>query len=189
MKILGLGNPKTGTTYTANILLENGINVGHEKMMDDGMVSWLACTEDDNVFIGDGAGKITPDKYRVFLVARNPYDTIKSIIRENEKLQSFEYRARRIEKKYGVNIRCGGPTMMAVSSMWYWYQMCLEHNPEFIFRVEHDIDKLSDFVGKKLNDSINRNIHSGGYNPKVEIDYLPEEWKDKLLDLSKTLGY
>lgn len=189
MKILGLGNPKTGTTYTASLLQNNRIFVGHEKMMKHGMVSWLACSEDEEVFIGDGAGKITKDKYRVFLVARNPYDSIKSIMRENEKFQSFEYRAKHIEKKYGVSTRSGGPTMRAVSSMWYWYQMCLEHNPEFIFRVEHDINKLSDFVGKKLNDSANRNIYSGDYTPDVDFENLPEEWKDRLSDLSKILGY
>lgn len=39
-KILGVGHPRTGTGYTASLLNHLGFKVGHEKLMDDGIVAW-----------------------------------------------------------------------------------------------------------------------------------------------------
>jgi len=39
-KILGVGHPRTGTRYTAKLLNQFYLQVGHEKMEHDGIVAW-----------------------------------------------------------------------------------------------------------------------------------------------------
>lgn len=59
MKILGVGHPRTGTGYTSALLKSWGINTGHEKFEEDGIVAWQCL--------------ISKYEYRVRNVNRMPY--------------------------------------------------------------------------------------------------------------------
>ena len=59
MKILGVGHPRTGTGYTSALLKSWGINAGHEKFEEDGIVAWQCL--------------ISKYEYRVRNVNRMPY--------------------------------------------------------------------------------------------------------------------
>ena len=88
----------------------------------------------------------------------------------------------------------------AVMSLAYWYDICLEENPEVIFRIERpdDDDLLSGIAGHPVTrDGKNlwHNEHSAGKkSPKLEypiseLARVPKYHLSKLVDVTARLGY
>ena len=159
--VVGLGHPRCGTGFAANLLAASGIEVGHERLGRDGIVSWMLVSEREAVPWGDALGPLGGYR-RIFCVARGPLAAIPSIIAENRKRRSLKFRNKVALERTGAAI--GAETddpreqvALAVASYVIWYEMALALKPGFVFRIEKGVDDaaLSDFVGQRVERSEN----------------------------------
>lgn len=199
--ILGLGHPKTGTGFTAHLLFNNGIDVGHENLKREGMVSWLACVNRDDAPWNNKNYSDLDGDVKTFLVARSPLKSMMSVFAENNNDISTSWRRKVIFEEFGIDIFSPsigqGNIAPAVASMFYWYGLCLSHDPQFIYRVDHieDDEKLSNFVGKQLvrHPHVHKNSHPERYEGLSfhinDINNLSPIWINNLIDMCYMLGY
>ena len=153
-KILGLGHPRTGTGYTANLLRRWGLDVGHELLFKDGIVAWqLAVDTKDNLPCMHKCMDVYFDSFNwetIIYNLRNPKDSILSIVYTETTTLSFRNRIANIElEKNRVS--------MAIQSILHWDKLILDKNPSVIYRIEHDADKLYDFLKDRYKISWNKN--------------------------------
>ena len=199
--LLGLGHPKTGTGFTANLLTHNGIPVGHEVIKERGMISWLSVVDRDDTPWGVPSYKAMPEDTCVFLVTRSPISSILSVIGENKIPISFKWRRKVILEEFGVDIcskKIGkGPVAQAVGSLFYWYELCKTHPLSYIYRVdivEQDLD-LSEFLHKEIRrgPEVETNSkperHNWNHFVMEDLNYLTPQWVRNLQDMCDWLGY
>jgi hypothetical protein len=197
--VVGLGHPRCGTAYFSNLLSGSGLDVGHEKLRTNGIVSWMLVGGRGCVPWGDSLPLMQSHQKKI-LVARSPLSAIRSVMYENGVRRSFAWRASVIFEKTGIDILC--PTIipqshlsLSVSSLTYWYELCLQEDIGFKFRVdvESDLSLLSSYLNLQLcsSESLNRNHRPG--NPHVfEIEMfqeLPRRITTRFLELCHVLGY
>lgn len=199
--ILGLGHPKTGTGFTAHLLDNNGLAIGHEKIKRDGMVSWLACVNRDDAPWNNKNYKDLPSDTKKFLITRSPLDSMVSIFAENKNELSFSWRRKVIFEEFGVDITDPsigiGDISVAVASLFYWYKLCMIHNPEFVYRVDRvEDDKiLSQFVKKNImrKRRVYKNSHPErhkGFSFDIsDVNNLSDTWINNLIEMCLILGY
>ena len=92
--ILGVGHPRTGTGFTASILSSWGLRIGHEKLMEDGIVAWQHVIENGPWPWIKHTDKLKPEI--LIYNVRNPKDSIPSIVfTEDVRPESLKFRIRR----------------------------------------------------------------------------------------------
>ena len=131
-----VGHPRTGTSYMASLFRANGIEIGHEKLLRDGISSWSHVVSDLQVPFGDNASWDVEFLHTVINV-RDPNDAIPSIILENGIGLSYDFRRQHILRATGVDLSTyTSPIDRAVASLLLWHEMALRLNPSAVFRVE-----------------------------------------------------
>ena len=196
--LIGLGHPRCGTGYTASILQMNGLDVGHEKIGRDGIVSWEIASGAERVPFGEAVGPLA-GYARVFCVARKPLDAMPSIQGENGKPRSIGFRSRTLNTAFDGDVLPGQPDdslASAVRSYVYWYRLCLRATPGLIFRVDvgDDLDRLAEFVGRPLSlvEAPRRNSRPKRRAPPVSLQDLrnvsPED-RSNLAEITRHMGY
>jgi Glycosyltransferase sugar-binding region containing DXD motif len=132
-RLVFLGHPRCGSASLANTLLRSGLQVGHEKLGLDGIVSWWH------------TGRLLPKtKWPVlthstkqtskawiagntFLYLRNPKDAIPSIVLENEakgrENNSFRFRRHVLNENFGIDIGDLDPPVAAAASYALWNRL------------------------------------------------------------------
>lgn len=197
--IVGLGHPRCGTGFTASLLQSAGLDVGHEKMGADGIVSWMAVAEREIVPYGSGIDKLRGHK--AFCAVRSPLAAIPSIIPENGRPRSLAWRAQVIWEKRKVDI-CSRPFVppnniaLAVASYVHWFELCLERKPKVIFRIDREEDdaRLGEFVGRDLRrtpdlrTNARPRVRFQGFKPQM-IARAGSELVTRFADLADRLGY
>jgi hypothetical protein len=186
--IIGLGHPRCGTGFTASLLQEHGRDVGHEAVGADGIVSWMQVAKRSSPPWGTSLVDYPPDT-SVFLVARSPLAALNSVATENQQIRSIGFRAEVIWERCGIDMfaaenQTGEAAIYdylgwAVMSMAYWYRMCLEEKPEFVYRVEQPRDDgpLGDLAGVEVvrkGKKVWRNAY-GAHKVSERLDYSMEE--------------
>lgn len=199
MFVVGLGHPRCGTGFFSGLLSGSGLDVGHEKLGTNGIVSWILAGGRRCVPWGYSL-PLKRSHHRKILVARSPLSAIRSVMLENEVRRSFAWRTSVIFEKTGVDILC--PTMipqshvsLSIVSLIYWYELCMQYDIDFTFRidVESDLSLLSSQLDLQLcpTESINRNQRPK--NPHVfEIEMfeeLPRRVTSGFIELCQVLGY
>lgn len=203
--IVGLGHPRSGTAFTADLLQQSGLDVKHEYLGKDGIVSWEIASLRAEVPWGDGVTSFSAAD-KVFLVARSPLETLNSVLIENNQIRSIGFRASVIYERFGIDLFSAKNQLTvephydfmswAVQSLIYWYELCFTHNPEIIFRVDVVSDdlKLSSFlnseisrVGKNLRRNY-KSFHLDNY-PVGKLSDQPVERLEKFIELAIRLGY
>ena len=149
--IIGIGHPCTGTGYTAKTLQNSGLKVGHERRGKDGMVAWtLAAPSRGRVTVPFTQGlryaAIPWDSAKIIHVARNPVDSLNSVIAEDT------MPARKHRQPLLKNLN-RSPCNNAMQSMVQWAEFCRSRNPQIIYRVDvtDDNEKLADYLGTPIN--------------------------------------
>ena len=152
---------------------------------------------------------VYPPGSRLFLVARSPLAALDSVATENQEIRSIGFRSQVIWERRGIDIfattdQKGGNGIYdffgwAVMSLAYWYDICLEENPEVIFRVERtcDDDLLGGMVGHRVirdGKGLWHNEHNAYKSPKLrypigELARVPQHHLAKLVDVTARLGY
>ncbi len=212
--IVGLGHPRCGTAFAASLLQQNGLDVRHEDLGADGIVSWMQVAKRRAGPWGNTLAEYPPDT-KLFLVARSPLAALNSVATENQQTRSIGFRSQLIWDRRGVDLfvwdnQTAGEGIYdhfgwAVMSMAYWFDICLEEidaqqNPGVVFRIEHseDDDRLGDFLGRRIVRD-GKQIWQNRYGshkkssrlqyPMDELRRVPKVHLAKLVAVTARLGY
>ncbi len=151
-KFLGLGHPRCGSGYTSSVLKAVGLDVGHEKLEKDGIVSWMFATDNDAPWALNEGARTRRFKYFEHVIhhVRNPRSAIPSILRDDEHSEaSHQFRRHGILDAFSVDIDdYETPLARAVASFVYWNKLVAEQRPNVVYRVEDEEDKLIQYLVK-----------------------------------------
>lgn len=197
---VGLGHPRCGTGFTASLIQTGGLDVRHERVGENGIVSWMLAGERYQNPYYDALGKLEGFR-NIFCVARSPLAAIPSIIPENAVRRSFRWRMQVLRDKTGKNpmrdpaVR-GNPLLCAVVSYTLWFELSLRFDPRIIYRVDVPADDavLSRFIGRTVtrSDGTERNsrpkVRYTDFAPDMLAE-LPSHWLRRFSSLAGELGY
>ena len=207
--IVGLGHPRCGTGFAASLLQQHGLDVAHEAIGADGTISWMQVAKRVGGPWGETLAEY-PTGTRVFLVARSPLAALNSVATENQQTRSIGFRSQLIWERRRVDMfiwsnQTAGQGVYdyfgwAVMSLAYWFDICLEENPEIIFRIEHPEDdallgKLSGRHITRQNKDVSQNTY-GSHKKHERLEYsidelgrVPKNHVAKLVEVTARLGY
>jgi|688.fasta_scaffold16893_3 hypothetical protein len=206
---IGLGHPRCGTGFTASLLQANGVDVRHEKVGPEGIVSWMQVAKRGPAPWGDTLTAYPPGA-QIFLVARSPLASLDSVATENQQIRSIGLRSqllwerRRVDLFAGPNQTAGDGIYdffgWAVASLAWWYDICFDEKPEVVFRIEHAADDalLGRLVGRPITRA-GKHVWQNAYGPQKksarltfpvsELGRVPKQYLAKLIETTERLGY
>jgi hypothetical protein len=206
---IGLGHPRCGTGFTASLLQAGGLDVRHEEMGTEGLVSWMQVAKRGSAAWGDTLAEYPPGS-RLFLVARSPLAALDSVATENQQIRSIGLRSQLIWERRRIDIfardnQTAGDGVYdffgwAVMSLAWWYDICLEEQPELIFRIEHPEDdrSLGDLVERPITRA-GKHVWQNAYGPHKKSERLAYPISElgrvgrrhlaKLAEVAERLGY
>jgi hypothetical protein len=141
-RIRAIGHPRCGSSYLAEVLKQLGLDVEHERLGRDGLVSWIHTVDDlEPPF---GAPRINGSAFQnTIAFVRNPLKAIPSIILEDCQGASFDFRRFHIARRFGVDIaRLDNPLSRATASYIHWMRIVDEQEPSCVIRVESALGDL-----------------------------------------------
>jgi len=134
------------------------------------------------------SGVVPWDSAKVIHVARNPVDSLNSVVAEDN-TPARAHRLRHLEN-------CNGDAVHdAMESMVQWAEFCKSKNPGIIYRVDvpDDNDLLSDFLGVEIrpwNTNYNSKRRSKKFNyNRGDILSQNSELVDRFINLCLYFGY
>lgn len=203
-RLLIVGCPASGTTYTTQVLQRSGLDIKHEMMGKDGIVSWTMITNRIAIYnptiINDLEGKFD----HIFHQIRDPL----RVIRNNYSPDNMKH----LDGFYWSYIRSVIPQMKKEDSLlvhcakfYYYWNLKAEEMAEFSYRIE-DFESILPEFEERLGHPIDRSILSQvstktnsweTWNPGVYVDItwerlqkkLPPDLYRKLRGLAKRYGY
>ena len=199
--ILGIGHPRTGTSFTSKLFRLWGLDVGHERLFSDGMVAWQMIAESglnsgpypyirpleeyhEGVLYKSTIKQRPEYKYLIYNV-RNPYYSIPSIVyTENTSKSSLNFR----QAVLGFPL-CDNPIETAILSLLAYEEKAIELHPDFVFRIEHDQATLYEFLAKnnlgveyvEHNKKVNARLHKN-FSEMVAEHGLPSSQTQELIN-------
>ncbi len=143
-----IGHPRCGSGFVAQFLKSKGYEIGHEKIAEDGISSWMQTVADLHVPWGE-----TPHPKQEFDWTighiRDPLSAIPSIMLENGEPNSFGFRRTHILHKLDVDIASyQTPLERAVASYVYWYKLVEAEASDGVLRIEDAEPEFSLIIGK-----------------------------------------
>lgn len=150
--ILGVGHPRTGSGFLSETLKSLGLDIGHEAMGDDGIVSWMFAVYDLNA--PWALNKYARSRFYAHFAktikhVRDPYTAVPSIIRENDHAPlSLAYRRKHILKHCDTDLeRHPNPVEKAALSLVLWDRVADRVNTiDHVFRIEDGSLALADYL-------------------------------------------
>ena len=206
--LVGLGHPRCGTAFTAELLKHHGLDVPHERVGADGIVSWMQVAKRSAVPWGETLTEY-PTGSKVFVIARSPVAALNSVAIENQQIRSIGFRSQVIWDRRRIDLFCCQSQTgfydffgWAAISLAYWYDFCLEDSSGIVFRVDRPEDDavLSEFVGRPIS-RIGKDIWQNPGKDRwikqldAKIDEMggvatvPKVHLAKLVDVTRRLGY
>ena len=186
--ILGLGHPRTGTRYTSKICKHWGLNVGHEKIEESGVIAW-------QLVLPNGPYPFTNIKnrpsYRYLIYnVRNPKESLPSIVyTEDTNIQSVNFRKRFCNFNHNK-------IENAIESICTFDKLISNLNPDLFFRIEDEDLKLFNFLKDKFD--INYTIYKKKENARkhksfnemlAENEQCSKYYIDKINNYCLKYGY
>ncbi|MEO0405915.1 MAG: glycosyltransferase family 25 protein [Cyanobacteria bacterium P01_A01_bin.135] len=138
--LLVIGHPRCGSGYMSALLKAFGLDVGHEKMGQAGISSWMFAVEDDQLPYGQGKHSASTKhkyfRYRIHHV-RDPRVAIPSIMRDSQHAPpSYGFRQKHIQLNFDVDLdACASDLEKAVLSYVYWNRLA-SRDAELTVRIE-----------------------------------------------------
>jgi len=138
-KLLGIGHPRTGTAFTSKLLKKWGLDIGHERLGNDGLVAWqLIKKKGPYPYCGVGKFEYRPEYNCLVYNVRNPKNSIPSIVyTEDTKPRSYNFR-----KDFFEFSESNNPIENAIFSLYYYDLKVSSMLPDVSFRVEDEQYKL-----------------------------------------------
>lgn len=156
--ILIVGHPRCGTGYAAELCGQLGLDVGHERAGADGISSWMFAVEaNENPYALDEISRSRRKLVWTWLLmpVRDLGTAIASVMRESERAPpSLAFRREHILREIGIDLYAfEDPFEAAIWSISSWARMILPMEPDLVFRIEDEHEKLREFLlQKKLID-------------------------------------
>lgn len=179
-EVLVTGCARSGTRYTAYILRDCGLDVGHEWVYPDGLTSWLMAADCSECPWGAAPSANFKFKH-IFHQVREPLKVIASVY-INEPPESWEFICRHLPQ-----IQETDSHLLKCAKYWYYWNLLAEKKAEYTFRVE-DIEKALRVMSFKMKrELIPKNINA--YSKKVNTREVPPEltWEMLAESLPATL--
>lgn len=209
--ILVTGHPRTGTGYSANLLGQMGLDVGHEKDGRDGLSSWMfAADAQEYPYAQDAVARSRDTLHWDVLVhpLRDIATAVPSVMRDNiHAPPSYKFRRTQILADSGIDLDGFDSNFeRAVVSLICWTRMVQKMKPDIWFRVEDGQDDLRRFLlargligadkGQALvTDPVNaEKLYQGKHYPKPVVSAqdwqsLSPETKTSVAWYCNTFGY
>lgn len=163
MPILITGHPRSATGYMAKIMQSAGIEVGHEKMMRDGISSWMHIQPAGDV---SWAGKIKHYNYdHIIHIVRDPIDVIASSQTLSHEAWSY---FSKIFGKLPDNI------IERAMTTWIKWNNLINKKAKSFFMIEN-IEKDWPALMKKIGYCAEFPAIQSGYNARA---YIGLKWSD-----------
>lgn len=141
-KILIIGCGRSGTKFISRLLTEIGLEMGHEKMMRDGLSNWYFTPTSTEHRQPIGA-KIKFDEFEyghILHQVRNPLDTIASAQTFMDESWSFISKFIPIDFDRPIAYRC--------MQYWLFWNRLAQENSEWTYRVEDFENQFDSFCAK-----------------------------------------
>lgn len=153
-KILVVGHPRTGTGYSASILRQMGLDIGHEKSGKDGLSSWMFAAEaDEYPYAQDRISRSRKMLHwdLLLLPVRDIATAIPSIMRDSIRARpSYDFRREHILKALDIDLdNYANDFERAVVSLICWVRMILAMQPDLWFRIEDGHGTLEKFLAAR----------------------------------------
>ena len=144
MKFLIICHPRSGSSYAASLLNNNGYDVGHEKMKFNGLASWFWASRDVNPPFSASPydPSFVPDL--TIHIVREPLPCIASV--------AYTESTTELYRSEFVEITGHGILDRAASSITNWNSLCQQMNPDFTIKTESLASELSNILGKEIQD-------------------------------------
>jgi hypothetical protein len=178
---LVIGHPRGGTGYLALLLRKFGYNVGHEKLLKNGISYWRYVIK---------TPKNTTFRYTIHLL-RSPNTCIPSIMLENKYASgSYTYRQQNINRVFGIDLPGYKDTLnkkaiyyieLATLSFIFWHKLSSMKNPTHIINLESSYDLLKEFnntnilksdLPESYNSTKNKKNYKEHIKPTVDFDSI-----------------
>lgn len=141
--LLIVGCARSGTAYTAKVLNELGLQIGHEKMGRDGIIFWHLTPK---IARSEKYSKHNQFEH-IFHQVRDPLKVISSVyVTEDRNSWSFI-------TKYLPQIKVQDSHLVKCAKYWYYWNLEAEKIAEWTYRLEEIDDHWEEFekhIGKKL---------------------------------------
>lgn len=178
--LLVVGCARSGTAYIAEVLKTSGINVGHERMDQDGVSSWALAANPPFK-----KRRVDPRKYHfahTFHQVRHPLKTISSVYFEQDR-HSWNY-----IMDFVPEIKLQDSHLVKCAKYWYYWNLMAEKMAEWTYRVE-DIDKVWDEFGTRIGKGLSPNAleHTQKTVNKRESKKYDFTWEDLSSELDPDL--
>jgi GR25 family glycosyltransferase involved in LPS biosynthesis len=144
--------PHAGSSYISTLLNTFGLDVDHEKMGADGIVSWMFAVHDLNnpyYFDKHAQARYFVSFENTIMFVHDPFTAIPIIMRENITSDVLnEFIEKHILKNYRVSINAiENKLERAIETYYLWSKLAIRNNkPDLIVRVEKDEDVLLEYL-------------------------------------------
>ncbi len=189
--VLVIGCPRSGTLYATKALKHSGLDIGHEAMGSQGIVSWLFSADSSNPAWGP-----LPTDYHfktIFHQVRHPLKCIATLHLIVPK--SWDYVCREVPE-----IKRDEPILVRAAKMWVYWNLKAEKKAEMTYRVEamaEAFPEMSRRLGVPLDlealEALSKETHSKNHKVTVTWNDLHEALEpgfyQKLVNLAQRYGY
>ena len=175
-KLLIIGCARSGTLFTSEALQKQGLDIGHEVMGADGMVSWFATFEDCCILPKEHLPSVSHTSFFILHQVRHPLRVISSAVTLTAKSwRRICARVPEITLEESLLLRC--------MKYWYYWNQIAEAVASMTYRVET-------FNGRRAEDVATDTNH----REHRELDWvsLHEQYPvlcEKIQRLSTRYGY
>ena len=201
--LLVVGHPRCGTGFSASLCNQLGLEVGHEQLGKSGISSWMFAVDADEYPWGKDIKNRSALIWKYTILPLRDISTgVESVVRDSMYApNSYEFRRDKINEYLTINLDDFSlPLEQAVWSITSWVRIILKMNPDLIFRIEDESEKVRAFLIKKgLCDSsytgipldlslVNANKpYQGQKQPKPSFNF--EDWQSLSLETKEEVRW
>jgi len=169
MKFLIICHPRSGSSYAASLLKNNGYPVGHEKMEDNGISSWYWASMDTNPPFS--ACPYDPDfsPDLTIHIIREPLPCIASVAFTESTTES--YRSEFVEIPSDLLLK------RAATSISNWNILCQQMNPDYTIKTESLASELGLILNHHIEDIPPQNTRPHPVIHERLVSSIDEYWK------------
>jgi hypothetical protein len=142
MRVVVLGHPRSGTGYTAACFRRAGWDVGHEKIGQHGISSWMWAVDSDEVPWGEPRFGTPLPGIRLH-IHREPAAAVSSVAFTERSTEAW--RSRYVPLPFDA-----GPIERAVWSLHGWAMLVRESGPTHIAQIEQVEESVEEITGVPL---------------------------------------
>ena len=138
--VLITGCARSGTTYTAKLLQEGGLRVGHERVRRSGLCSWDLAVDPE-----EGRWHVRRGQYQfahIFHQVRHPLKTISSVY-STEDGASWNYIRSQLPQILDTDSH-----LLKCAKYWYYWNLAAEKRAEWTYRLEDLADRFDEFQNR-----------------------------------------